>query len=110
VAKPSRDKTILRITFLSLMEAETYPLARTNRPPVGFAESGAGDAPCRIADPPRRGDYGVVRSPAVAGDHGWPSGVNGVDDLGVVDSLEIDRSDPQVRIMPQLPLDDDQRT
>src|SRR3954466_3316852 len=31
VAKPSRDMTILRTTFLSLMTVETCPLARTHR-------------------------------------------------------------------------------
>src|SRR3954454_6724925 len=31
VANPSRDMTILRTTFRSLMPVETYPLARTHR-------------------------------------------------------------------------------
>lgn len=34
--------------------------------------------------------------------------VNGVDDLGVVDHLQIDRGDPEVRV-PELPLDDNER-
>jgi hypothetical protein len=34
--------------------------------------------------------------------------VHGVDDLGVVDALQIDRGDAEVGV-PELPLDDDQR-
>jgi hypothetical protein len=34
--------------------------------------------------------------------------VDGVDDLGAVDALQIDRCDPEVGV-PKLPLDDDQR-
>jgi hypothetical protein len=34
--------------------------------------------------------------------------VDGVDDLGVVDSPEIGRSDPEIRV-PELTLDDEQR-
>ena len=40
--------------------------------------------------------------------HGSSSGVHGVDDLGVVDSLEVDRRDPQVGV-PELALDHHQR-
>jgi hypothetical protein len=36
------------------------------------------------------------------------AGVDGVDDLGVVDALEVDRGDPEVGV-PELALDDDQR-
>jgi hypothetical protein len=41
-------------------------------------------------------------------DHRGSAGVDGVDDLGAVDALEVDRSDPEVRV-PELALDDDQR-
>ena len=34
--------------------------------------------------------------------------MNGVDDLRVIDSLEVGRGDPEVRV-PQLALDDDER-
>ena len=49
----------------------------------------------------------MVRSPAVAGIMGGRR-VNGVDDLRVIDSLEVDRGDPEVRV-PLLALDDDER-
>jgi hypothetical protein len=39
-------------------------------------------------------------------DHRRPSGVHGVDDLGVVDPLQINGGDPEVGV---LALDDDQR-
>src|SRR5215216_7831485 len=45
---------------------------------------------------------------AVHGDHRRAAGVHGVDDLGVVDALQIDRGDPEVGV-PELALDDDQR-
>ena len=41
------------------------------------------------------------------GDHWRASCVDGVDDFGVVDSLEVDRGDPEVR-RAQLPLGDDE--
>jgi hypothetical protein len=40
--------------------------------------------------------------------HRGSAGVDGVDDLGVVDALQIDRSDAQVGV-PELALDDDRR-
>jgi hypothetical protein len=40
-------------------------------------------------------------------DHWCSSGVDGVDDFGVVDPLEVDRGDPEVG-MAELTLDDDQ--
>src|SRR5215216_7677046 len=49
-----------------------------------------------------------VRERAVYGDHRRAPGVDGVDDLGVVDALEVDRGDPEVGV-PELALDDDQR-
>src|SRR5215218_11291946 len=49
-----------------------------------------------------------VRERAVYGDHRRAAGVDGVDDLGVVDALEIDRGDPEVGVA-ELALDDDQR-
>src|SRR4051794_1671065 len=42
------------------------------------------------------------------GEHGRAAGVDGVDDLGVVDALEVDRGDPEVRVA-ELALDDVQR-
>ena len=42
------------------------------------------------------------------GDHRCRSVVDGVDDLGVVDPLEVDRFDPEVRVR-ELTLDHDQR-
>src|SRR5918994_6831190 len=45
---------------------------------------------------------------AVYGDHRRAAGVDGVDDLGVVDALEIDRGDAEVAVA-ELALDDDQR-
>src|SRR5215211_7529954 len=41
-------------------------------------------------------------------DHGCAAGVDGVDDLGVVDALEGDRGDAEVAVA-ELALDDDQR-
>jgi hypothetical protein len=38
-------------------------------------------------------------------DHGRAAGVDGVDDLGVVDALEVDRGDAEVAVA-ELPLDD----
>src|SRR5215218_11341818 len=40
--------------------------------------------------------------------HGGAAGVDGVDDLGVVDALEVDRGDAEVGVA-ELALDDDQR-
>src|SRR3954454_375957 len=45
---------------------------------------------------------------AVYGDHRRAAGVDGVDDLGAVDALQVDRGDPEVGV-PELALDDDQR-
>src|SRR3954453_15856467 len=44
----------------------------------------------------------------VDGDHRRPPGVDGVDDLRAVDALQVDRSDPEVRV-PELTLDHDER-
>ena len=44
----------------------------------------------------------------VDGDHRSASGVNGVDDLGAVDALQVDRGDAEARVA-ELALDDDQR-
>src|SRR5215210_5958926 len=41
-------------------------------------------------------------------DHGGAAGVDGVDDLGVVNALEVDRGDAEVGVA-ELALDDDQR-
>src|SRR5215211_522994 len=49
-----------------------------------------------------------VRERAVDGDHRGAAGVDGVDDLGVVDALQIDRGDAEVGVA-ELALDDDQR-
>src|SRR5215207_1722681 len=48
------------------------------------------------------------RERAIDGDHRRAAGVQGVDDLGVVDALQIDRGDPEVGVS-ELALDDDQR-
>jgi hypothetical protein len=40
-------------------------------------------------------------------DHGRAAGVDGVDDLGVVDALEVDRGDAEVAVA-ELALDDDE--
>jgi hypothetical protein len=41
--------------------------------------------------------------------HHWgATRVDGLDDLGVVDALQIDRGDPEVAV-PELALDDDER-
>src|ERR687891_1680839 len=45
---------------------------------------------------------------ALDGHHRGAAGVDGVDDLGVVDALEVNGGDPEVG-MPELALDDDQR-
>jgi hypothetical protein len=42
----------------------------------------------------------------VDGDHGGAAGVDGVDDLGAVDALEVDRGDAEAGV-PELALDDD---
>src|SRR4051795_11881920 len=49
-----------------------------------------------------------VRERAIDGDHRGAAGVDGVDDLGVVDALEVDRGDAEVGVA-ELALDDDQR-
>lgn len=41
-------------------------------------------------------------------DHRRAAGVDGVDDLGVVDPLEVDRGDAEVAV-PKLPLNDEKR-
>ena len=46
------------------------------------------------------------RERAVYGDHRRAAGVDGVDDLGVIDALEIDRGDAEVGVA-ELALDDD---
>jgi hypothetical protein len=46
----------------------------------------------------------VVRT----GTHRRTAGVDGVDDLGVVDAPQVDRGDAEVAV-PELALDDDQR-
>src|SRR5918997_559248 len=70
VAKPSRDRTILRITFRSLMQVETYPIPRFDRSSAGFAPSStASNIP-----PPRRsraGRFSTVIPDATAED--WPA-------------------------------------
>src|SRR3990170_1404456 len=48
------------------------------------------------------------RERAMYGDHRRAAGVDGVDDLGVVDALQIDRGDAEVGVA-ELALDDDQR-
>src|SRR3954452_2904906 len=48
------------------------------------------------------------RERAIDGDHRRAAGVDGVDDLGVVDALQIDRGDPEVGV-PELALGNDQR-
>jgi hypothetical protein len=47
-----------------------------------------------------------VRERALNRDHGCAAGVDGVDDLGVVDALYVDRGDAEVGV-PELALDDD---
>jgi hypothetical protein len=47
-------------------------------------------------------------SEALTGTIGPSPAVNGVDDLGVVDSLEVDRGDAEVAV-PELALNDDER-
>jgi hypothetical protein len=42
----------------------------------------------------------------VGGDHRWAAGVDGVDDLGVVDALQVDRGNAEVGVS-ELALDDD---
>jgi len=44
-------------------------------------------------------------SPALAGMHRCSPGVDGADDLGVIDALRVDRRDAEVRVS-ELPLDD----
>src|SRR5215204_689657 len=72
----------------------------------------------RLAIWTRAGGEEVARFPAavaalaperaVSGDHRGAAGVDGVDDLGVVDALEVDRGDAEVGVA-ELALDDDQR-
>src|SRR5262245_59517344 len=49
-----------------------------------------------------------VRERAINGDHRRAAAVDGVDDLGVVDALEVNRGDSEVGVA-ELALDDDQR-
>ena len=60
----------------------------------------------RRGEPAVRFDYG--RTPALAGITGGAAVVDRVDDLTGIDSLQVDRCDPEVG-MPELPLDDRQR-
>src|SRR5215211_126809 len=86
--------------------------------------SPAGSSACarrvnRLATPPgldgQPRDAEIPRLPltsaaerAVDGDHRRAARVDGVDDLGVVDALQIDRGDAEVGVA-ELALDDDQR-
>src|SRR5687767_8747286 len=71
--------------------------------PVTPARAGGGQG---AASPPPVVASGRER--AVYGDHRRAAGVHGVDDLGVVDALEVDRGDAEVGVA-ELALDDDQR-
>src|SRR5687767_11198122 len=75
-------------------------------PPVPAWRSGRGPA-ARKSPASRPPVAASQRERAVYGDHRCV-GVDGVDDLCVVDALEIDRSDSEVGV-PELALDDDQR-
>jgi len=48
------------------------------------------------------------RKQDVGGDNRWAACVDGVDDFGVVDALQVDRRDPQVGVS-ELALNDDER-
>src|SRR5215211_2657896 len=65
---------------------------------VGGEEVASAPPPVAAAVPER----------AIDGDHRRAAGVDGVDDLGVVDALEVDRGDAEVGVA-ELALDDDQR-
>ena len=56
----------------------------------------------RCAAPRRQGEA------CAGGDHGWPAGVDGVDDLARVDSLQVDRGHAEVAVS-ELALDDVER-
>src|SRR3989337_157066 len=65
----------------------------------------AGGGPSAAVPPPV---VALAPERAVYGDHRRAAAVDGVDDLGVVDALEVDRGDAEVGV-PELALDDDQR-
>ena len=89
--------------WLAMIGALCGPLAR----PGSCWLSGRGPAARKSsASPPPVA--ASRRERAVYGDHRRAAGVDGVDDLGVVDALEIDRGDAEVGVA-ELALDDDQR-
>src|SRR3954451_6916889 len=71
--------------------------------PATSTRTGGG---CGAAFPPPVAALAPKR--AIYGDHRRAAGVDGVDDLGVVDAVQIDRVDAEVAVA-ELALDDDQR-
>jgi hypothetical protein len=63
---------------------------------------------CTPADPIARCGQARDSQSGGCGDNGRWTPLDGVDDLGAVDALEVDAGDPEVG-MPELPLDDDER-
>src|SRR5215212_6463367 len=79
-----------------------------SRSPPGFGwRSGRGPA-ARKSPAPAPPVAALAPERAVDGDHRCAAGVDGVDDLGVVDALEVDGGDAEVGVA-ELALDDDQR-
>src|SRR5918995_2160059 len=79
-----------------------------SRSPPGWwpaSSTRAGGEEVAASSPPVAGS---VPERAIDRDHRRAAGVDGVDDLGVVDALQIDRGDPEIGV-PELALDDDQR-
>src|SRR5215211_3255403 len=83
----------------SILRAARRPV-RGRRPRRGPAARKSPASPPPVA--------ASVRERAIDGDDRRTAGVDGVDDLGVVDALEIDRGDAEVGVA-ELALDDDQR-
>ena len=81
-----------------------------SKPPGAPARCWVGRGPpaSRSRGFPAAGRVGSHSQRALDGDHGRPAGVDGVDDLGLVDALQVNRGDAEVGAA-ELALDDDQR-
>ncbi len=121
------DASARQGTVLSLQEATVYALRQFTRPPAppprplarrdrpwrltltGTRSSARSAAAVRAACAMSGRLDQLVRSGRCAdGDHRCAAGVDGVDDLGVVDALQVDGGDAEVAVS-ELALDDDQR-
>src|SRR3954452_14535896 len=106
VSAPSRGRRRPR-TPRAPLHGDEWSILRVARYPVhGPATSTRTGGGRGAAFPPPVAALAPKR--AVYGDHRRAAGMDGVDDLGVVDALQIDRGDAEVAVA-ELALDDDQR-